>query len=167
MPQTSDTVYYKFKENQMRFHQLKEIYEHVMEINQALNDLYAYFLENTKDERTRIFIHYVIEKQTENILDIKRLISDESVGVLSTWIDEDIEHEVSECINSFKENSEVSITLVLDVTTQIRLQFNDWLNILKELMPTDTVKTHLESLIESQSLKSQQIMHAANRMGDM
>ena len=78
MPQTSDTVYYKFKENQMRFHQLKEIYEHVMEINQALNDLYAYFLENTKDERTRIFIHYVIEKQTENILDIKRLISDDN-----------------------------------------------------------------------------------------
>jgi hypothetical protein len=151
----------------MRFHQLKEIYEHVMEINQALNDLYSYFLENTKDERTRLFIHYVIEKQTENIQDIKRLISDESVGVLSTWLDEDIEHEVLESINSFKENSDVSVTLVLDMTTQLRVQLNDWLTIIKDLMPTDTVKTHLENLIESQSRKSQQIMHAANRMVDM
>ena len=77
----------------MRFHQLKDIYQHVTEINQELNDLYVHFLENTKDERTRIFLHYIIEKQAENILDIKRLVSDEAIGVLSTWIDEDIEHE--------------------------------------------------------------------------
>ena len=57
----------------MRYHQLKDIYQHVTEINQELNDLYVHFLENTKDERTRIFLHYIIEKQAENILDIKRV----------------------------------------------------------------------------------------------
>ena len=66
----------------MRYHQLKDIYQHVVEINQELNDLYAHFLENTKDERTRIFLHYIIEKQAENILDIQKLISDEAIGVL-------------------------------------------------------------------------------------
>lgn len=151
----------------MRYHQLKDIYQHVTEINQELNDLYVYFLENTKDERTRIFLHYIIEKQTENILDIKRLINDEAIGVLSTWIDEDIEHKVSESIISFKENSDVNITTVLDVTTQIRLELNDWLNIIKALMPSETVKTHLENLIELQSAKAQQIIHAANRMDDI
>lgn len=151
----------------MRYHQLKDIYQHVTEINQELNDLYVYFLENTKDERTRIFLHYIIEKQTENILDIKRLINDEAIGVLSTWIDEDIEHKVSESIISFKENSDVNITTVLDVTTQIRLELNDWLNIIKALMPSETVKTHLENLIGLQSAKAQQIIHAANRMDDI
>ncbi len=151
----------------MRYHQLKDIYQHVTEINQELNDLYVHFLENTKDERTRIFLHYIIEKQTENILDIKRLINDEAIGVLSTWIDEDIEHKVSESIISFKENSDVNITTVLDVTTQIRLELNDWLNIIKALMPSETVKTHLENLIELQSAKAQQIIHAANRMDDI
>jgi hypothetical protein len=47
----------------MRFHQLKEIYEHVIKINQELNSLYGYFLENSKDERTRIVLHYIIGKQ--------------------------------------------------------------------------------------------------------
>ncbi|MDO6487264.1 hypothetical protein Q4503_06100 [Colwellia sp. 6_MG-2023] len=151
----------------MRYHQLKEIYQHVMEINQELNGLYTHFLENTKDERTRIFLHYIIEKQAENILDIQKLISDEAIGVLSTWIDEDIEHKVSESIISFKENSDVNITTVLDVTTQIRVQLNEWLNVIKALMPSETVKTHLENLIELQSAKSQQIIHAANRMDDI
>jgi hypothetical protein len=151
----------------MRFHQLKDIYQHVTEINQELNDLYVHFLENTKDERTRIFLHYIIEKQAENILDIKRLVSDEVIGVLSTWIDEDIEHELSESISGFKENSNVNPTMVLDITTQIRLQLNHWLNMIKAIMPSETVKAHLENLIELQSLKSQQIIHAANRMDDI
>ena len=98
---------------------------------------------------------------------LKELISDEAIGVLSTWIDEDIEHKVSESIISFKENSDVNITTVLDITTQIRLQLNEWLTLIKALMPSETVKAHLENLIELQSAKSQQIIHAANRMDDI
>ncbi|MEH6384137.1 MAG: hypothetical protein V7780_05990 [Colwellia sp.] len=151
----------------MRFHQLKEIYEHVMEINQELNGLYSCFLENTKDERTRIFLHYVIEKQAENIQGIKKLISDESIGVLSTWLDEDIEHQISARINSFKAKPDVSIDIVLDMTTEIRFQLNDWLLLIKGLVSSETVKTHLENLIEFQQLKSQQLMHAVHRMDDI
>ncbi|XQW86844.1 hypothetical protein ACOYR1_09025 [Thalassotalea piscium] len=151
----------------MRYHQLKEIYEHVIEINQELNGLYDFFLENTKDERTRIFLHYIIDKQAENILDLKKLSSDESVSVLDTWIDEDIEHKLSELINSFKQNTEVSFDLVLSATTEVRIQLTDWLQIIKDLVGSETVKTHVENLIEFQTLKSQQLVHSAHRMDDI
>jgi len=151
----------------LRYHQLKEIYQHVTQINQELNDLYRHFLANTKDERTRIFLHYIIEKQAENIQSIKKLINDEAIGVLSTWLDEDIEHDISALINNFKEKPDVNIDTVLDMTTEIRGQLNDWLNIIKDLVTSETVKTHLENLIALQSLKSQQLMHAAHRMNDI
>ncbi|AZQ84877.1 hypothetical protein EKO29_13275 [Colwellia sp. Arc7-635] len=151
----------------MRYHQLKEIYQHVTQINQELNDLYRHFLDQTKDERTRIFLYYIIEKQTENILDIKNLIRDESIGVLSTWLDENIEHDISALIITFKEKTDVNIETMLDMTTQVREQLNDWLFTIKELVTGETVKTHLENLIQHQSLKSQQLMHAAHRMDDI
>ncbi|MGB2740099.1 MAG: hypothetical protein WBC60_06020 [Cognaticolwellia sp.] len=151
----------------MRYHQLKEIYEHVTQINLELNDLYRHFLEQTKDERTRIFLYYIIEKQAENILEIKHLIQDEAVGVLSTWLDEDIEHEISALILGFKDKQNIDIDTVLDMTTEVRTQLNDWLLIIKDLITGETVKSHLENLIELQSLKSKQLMHSAHRMADI
>lgn len=151
----------------MRYHQLKEIYQHVTQINQELNDLYRHFLDQTEDERTRIFLYYIIEKQTENILDIKNLIRDESVGVLSTWLDEDIEHDISALILTFKAGSDVNIETMLEMTTHVREQLNDWLFSIKELVTGETVKTHLENLIQHQSLKSKQLIHAAHRMDDI
>jgi hypothetical protein len=61
----------------------------------------------------------------------------------------------------------VSIDIVLDMTTEIRFQLNDWLLLIKGLVSSETVKTHLENLIEFQQLKSQQLMHAVHRMDDI
>lgn len=44
----------------MRYHQLSELFDHIVKLNGAMLDFYERSLDVAKQERTRIFLHYSI-----------------------------------------------------------------------------------------------------------
>ncbi|WDE02434.1 hypothetical protein [Thalassomonas actiniarum] len=151
----------------MRFHQLKEVYQHVIDINKELTCLYEYFLANITDERTRIFVHFVIQKQTDAISYLNGLIKTESKSVLDSWLDEDIENKSINYIRTLKQQPNVTIDDVLAISADINEKINSWLMIIIDVSTNQTVKEHIQNLIELQSSKYQQLLHSAHRMADI
>ncbi|WP_281557819.1 hypothetical protein [Thalassomonas sp. RHCl1] len=151
----------------MRFHQLKEVYQHVIDINKELTCLYEYFLANITDERTRIFVHFVIQKQTDAISYLNGLIKTESKSVLDSWLDEDIENKSISYIKTLKQQPNVTIDDVLAISADINEKINSWLMIIIDVSTNQTVKEHIQNLIELQSSKYQQLLHSAHRMDDI
>ena len=78
----------------MRFHQIKEIYQHIINVNKQFETLCEQLLIDTKDERIRMYIYFLLKKQHENNDYLTKLIKSESHKVIDSWVDEEIENEI-------------------------------------------------------------------------
>lgn len=151
----------------MRFHQIKEIYQHIKDINQEFETLCQQFLKKTKDERLRIFIHYLIDKKDSNNHYLDTLIQSESHKVADSWVDEEIEHGLEKKFIEYQQRTILSIDDILTINIEIIETINDWLLLIVDLSTNQTVKEHILDLIERQSQQSHKLVHSAHRMDDM
>ncbi|WDE08904.1 hypothetical protein SG34_029640 [Thalassomonas viridans] len=108
----------------MRLHQSKEVYQHVIAINKELSALYSCFLETVTDERTRIFLHFIEQKQADAISYLNGLIKAEPKSILDSWLDEEIEHKSIDYIKTLKQKPDVTIDDVLAISADINEKVN-------------------------------------------
>ncbi|TWX57642.1 hypothetical protein [Colwellia hornerae] len=151
----------------MRFHQIKEIYQHIKDVNREFETFCQQLLKKTKDERLRMFIHYLIDKQDGNNDYLDTLIKSESHKVTDSWVDEDIEHGLAKKFIEYKQQTILSIDEILAINIEIIETINDWLLLIVDLSTNQTVKEHILDLIERQSQQSHKLVHSAHRMDDM
>ncbi|MCI2282492.1 hypothetical protein L3081_02620 [Colwellia sp. MSW7] len=151
----------------MRFHQIKEIYQHVKDINKQFETFCEQLLLETKDERLRMFTHYIIDKLHENNTYLDKLIHSESHKVTDSWVDEEIEHNVEKQFLSLEQRTIHSVDDLLTINIDIIETINNWLLLVADVSTNNTVKEHINDLIERHSQQSHKLVHTVHRMDDM
>lgn len=151
----------------MRFHQIKEIYQHIKDINQQFETLCEQLLTETKDERLRMFIHFIIDKQHENNDYLNKLIKSESHKVTDSWVDEEIENKIAKQFIDYEQRTIFTVDDILTINIEIIETMNNWLLLIVDVSTNQTVKDHILDLIARQSQQSHQLVHSAHRMDDL
>ncbi|MFT7007540.1 MAG: hypothetical protein ACJAXJ_002065 [Colwellia sp.] len=151
----------------MRFHQIKEVYQHILNVNKRFETLCEQLLIETKDERIRMYIYFLLKKQHDNNDYLKNLIKSESHKVIDSWVDEEIENKITKNFIEYEQRKILTVDDILNINLEIIEIINNWLLIIVDVSTNQTVKEHMLDLIERQTQQSHQLVHSAHRMDDM
>jgi hypothetical protein len=79
----------------MRYHQLSEVFEHLITLNTATLAFYDRSLKVTEQERTRMFLHYLTDKQKARNQYLITSLMEAPIKMFEMWFDDDIDEQLS------------------------------------------------------------------------
>jgi hypothetical protein len=151
----------------MRYHQLSEVFEHLITLNTATLAFYERSLKVTEQERARMFLHYLSDKQKVRNQYLMTSLIEAPVKTFEMWFDDDIDEQLLVYIETLalppNANSEKITTVMLEVNEKIEM----WLRSILPLIINSYSKEYLQDLINDLHQKNQQIMHGLQRMNDV
>ncbi|MFT6900306.1 MAG: hypothetical protein ACJAXS_000468 [Colwellia sp.] len=151
----------------MRYHQLSEVFEHLITLNTATLAFYERSLKVTEQERARMFLHYLSDKQKVRNQYLMTLLIEAPIKTFEMWFDDDIDEQLLVYIETLAltpdANSQKITTVMLEVNEKIEM----WLRSILPLIINSYSKEYLQDLINDLHQKNQQIMHGLQRMNDV
>ncbi|MBA6265258.1 MAG: hypothetical protein V7780_06700 [Colwellia sp.] len=151
----------------MRYHQLSEVFKHLITLNTATLAFYERSLKVTEQERARMFLHYLSDKQKIRNQYLMTSLIEAPVKTFEMWFDDDIDEQLLVYIETLalppNANSEKITTVMLEVNEKIEM----WLRSILPLIINSYSKEYLQDLINDLHQKNQQIMHGLQRMNDV
>jgi hypothetical protein len=151
----------------MRYHQLSEVFEHLITLNTATLAFYERSLKVTEQERARMFLHYLSDKQKVRNQYLMTLFIEAPIKTFEMWFDDDIDEQLLVYIETLAltpdANSQKITTVMLEVNEKIEM----WLRSILPLIINSYSKEYLQDLINDLHQKNQQIMHGLQRMNDV
>jgi hypothetical protein len=151
----------------MRYHQLSEVFGHLVTLNVATLAFYERSLEVTKPERARIFLHYLIAKQKVRNEHLMASLADGPTKIFEMWFDNEIDLQLLDFIEKLAlepsaKNDEIRIVLV-DVNEKIEM----WLKSVSSAIINSDAREYILDLINYLSQTNEQIMHGFRTMDDV
>ncbi|MFT5756472.1 MAG: hypothetical protein ACI9LM_001190 [Alteromonadaceae bacterium] len=151
----------------MRYHQLSEVFEHLITLNTATLAFYERSLKVTEQERARMFLHYLADKQKVRNQYLMTTLIEAPIKIFEMWFDDDIDEQLLVYIEKLaldpNANSEKITAVMLEVNEKIEM----WLRSILPLILNSDSKEYLQDLINNLHQKNQQIMHGLQRMNDV
>jgi hypothetical protein len=136
-------------------------------LNTATLAFYERSLKVTEQERARMFLHYLSDKQKVRNQYLMTSLIEAPVKTFEMWFDDDIDEQLLVYIETLalppNANSEKITTVMLEVNEKIEM----WLRSILPLIINSYSKEYLQDLINDLHQKNQQIMHGLQRMNDV
>lgn len=151
----------------MRFQQLKEILEHLIESRSAMSQLYRRMASQADSPRAKMLLEYMVIHEKEVVDKLTNYLEDAPSRVLDTWF-ENVQGEdfVGRC-----QKVELPATMteqdVLGVALELENSLLDLLHDALEVASTPDVKSAIESLLQAERIRQQRFVHSTMRMDDM
>lgn len=150
----------------MRYHQLSEVFDHLVKLNGAILDFYERSLEVTKQERVRIFLHYLIDKQKFRKEHLINFLADGPVQIFDLWFYDELDTRLLVFIEKLAPAPDASTDEVLKILTEFNERIEIWLQIVLSTVTNEHANEYLQNLIDYLHHANQQVMHAVQRMDD-
>lgn len=151
----------------MRYHQLSEVFRHLVTLNIATLAFYERSLEVTKQERARMFLHYLIEKQKVRNEHLITSLADGPTKIFEMWFDDDIDLTLLVFIEKLaldpSANSDKTLIILMEVNEKIEI----WLKSISPLILNSHAKEYIQDLINYLHQENQQIMYGVQRMDEI
>ncbi|MBA6391222.1 hypothetical protein H4J38_10610 [Colwellia sp. BRX10-3] len=151
----------------MRYHQLSEVFEHLITLNTATLAFYERSLKVTEQERARMFLHYLTDKQKVRNQYLMTSLIEAPIKIFEMWFDDDIDEQLLVYIEKLalapNANSEKIIAVMLEINEKIEM----WLRSILPLIINNYSKEYIQDLINNLHQKNRQIMHGLQRMNDV
>ncbi|WP_026958163.1 MULTISPECIES: hypothetical protein [Aliagarivorans] len=152
----------------MRFQQLKELLDHFESDRRQLIKLYRHLENQADDERVRMLLSYLQQREHENCQQLKSSYSETPKDVLETWVDLRAENDIAEICSKVFLPANMHVEEVLAVAVELEGKTLELLNTgVLQLASMAHAKEYLENLLEHQQKREQQLVHSAHRMDDI
>lgn len=151
----------------MRFNQVHEVLDHLIYTSTSITEAYERLLDTVESERTRMLLHYLFDKETENITHLKDVKNRMAEKLLLTWIDEDIDHSLIDTIDHFKVEKSISTNELMAIVTNLQDKKIEWLNVIVNIIPNHQLQVQFNNITQYLVHKHQQLNVAVHRMDDM
>ncbi len=151
----------------MRYHQLREVFKYLYKLKMATLDYYERSLKVTKQERTRMVLHYLIDKQKTRNEHLMDSFLDDHDKILEIWFDDEIDPRLLIFIEKLEPDPDASSDKLLSVLIQINEKIEDWLNAVLLSVSNKHGEEYIQSVIDYLHHTNQQILHAVHRMDDV
>ena len=151
----------------MRYHQLSEVFEHLVKLNGATLSFYEKCLKVTKQERSRMFLHYLVDKQKFRKEHLIAFLADGPTKVFNMWFDDEIDTRLLAVIEKSVPNPDASTDVILTTLTEFNEKIEGWLQVVLSTVTNDQASQYIQNLIDYLHHANQQIMHAVHRMDDL
>jgi hypothetical protein len=136
-------------------------------LNTATLAFYERSLKVTEQERARMFLHYLSDKQKVRNQYLMTSLIEAPIKIFDMWFDDDIDEQLLVYIEKLAltpdANSEKITAVMLEVNEKIEM----WLRSILPLIINNYSKEYLLDLINNLHQKNQQIMHGLQRMNDV
>ncbi|ARD20471.1 MULTISPECIES: hypothetical protein [Shewanella] len=151
----------------MRFNQAFEVLDHLIDVYEAISMACERLLDETETERSRMLLHYLIQKQRENIQYIRDIKLRMPESLLNTWIDEDIEKSIISATKDIHVASNVKTHELMEHVDTLHENIIVWLNVTTNVIPNQDLLIQLQNITDSLNQRHRQLAQAVNRMDDM
>ncbi|MFT6266548.1 MAG: hypothetical protein ACJAWS_002711 [Oleiphilaceae bacterium] len=151
----------------MRYHQLSEVFGHLVTLNNATLAFYERSLKVAKKERARIFLHYLIDKQKVRNEHLVVLLADGPIKIFEMWFDDEIDLQLLVYIEKLALDPSASSDKILIILLEVNEKIEIWLKSIAPLVINSDAKEYIQDLIQYLHQKNQQIMHGVQRMDDV
>ncbi|MBY6187662.1 hypothetical protein KUV89_13645 [Marinobacter hydrocarbonoclasticus] len=151
----------------MRFQQLKEILDHLIESRSAMSQLYRRMTSQADSPRAKMLLEYMVIHEKEVVEKLANYQDEASPRVLDTWF----ENVQGEDFIVLCQKTELPATMteqdVLGLALDLENRLLDLLHAALEVAPTQDVKSAIESLLQAERVRQQRFVHSTMRMDDM
>ncbi|MBY5981294.1 hypothetical protein [Ferrimonas balearica] len=151
----------------MRFQQLKEILDHMIDSRSAMSQLYRRMTGQADSPRAKMLLEYMVIHEKEVIEKLSNYQDEASPRVLDTWF----ENVQGEDFTALCQKIELPATMteqdVLGMALDLENRLLDVLHAALEVAPTQDVKSAIESLLQAERVRQQRFVHSTMRMDDM
>ncbi|ADN74723.1 conserved hypothetical protein [Ferrimonas balearica DSM 9799] len=151
----------------MRFQQLKEILDHMIDSRSAMSQLYRRMTGQADSPRAKMLLEYMVIHEKEVIEKLSNYQDEASPRVLDTWF----ENVQGEDFTLLCQKIELPATMteqdVLGMALDLENRLLDVLHAALEVAPTQDVKSAIESLLQAERVRQQRFVHSTMRMDDM
>ncbi|WP_282166794.1 hypothetical protein [Shewanella japonica] len=151
----------------MRFNQAFEVLDHLIDVYEAISMACERLLDETETERSRMLLHYLIQKQRENIQYIRDIKLRMPESLLNIWIDEDIEKSIISATKDIHVASNVKTHELMQHVDTLHENIIVWLNVTTNVIPNQDLLIQLQNITDSLNQRHRQLAQAVNRMDDM
>ncbi|WP_119968094.1 hypothetical protein [Shewanella japonica] len=151
----------------MRFNQAFEVLDHLIDVYEAISMACERLLDETETERSRMLLHYLIQKQRENIQYIRDIKLRMPESLLNIWIDEDIEKSIISATKDIHVASNVKTHELMEHVDTLHEKIIVWLNVTTNVIPNQDLLIQLQNITDSLNQRHRQLAQAVNRMDDM
>tara|TARA_R110001583_G_scaffold65597_5_gene189482 strand:- start:211 stop:666 length:456 start_codon:yes stop_codon:yes gene_type:complete len=151
----------------MRYHQLSEVFVHLVTLNIATLAFYERSLEVTKKERGRIFLNYLIGKQKVRNEHLMTSLRDGPIKIYEMWFDDEIDLKLLAFIDTLALEPDISSDKMSMILIEVNEKIEVWLKSISPLILNSDAKEYLEDLINYLHKENQQIMYSVQRMDEM
>jgi len=151
----------------MRFQQLKEILDHMIDSRSAMSQLYRRMTGQADSPRAKMLLEYMVIHEKEVIEKLSNYQDEASPRVLDTWF----ENVQGEDFTALCLKIELPATMteqdVLGMALDLENRLLEVLHAALEVAPTQDVKSAIESLLQAERVRQQRFVHSTMRMDDM
>jgi hypothetical protein len=151
----------------MRYHQLGEVFGHLVTLNMATLDFYERSLEVTKQERARMFLHYLIAKQKVRNEHLMTSLADGPSKMFEMWFDDEIDLQLLDFIEKLALEPSAKSDKILIVLMEVNEKIETWLTSVSSAIINSDAREYIQDLVSYLSQTNQQIMHGFQRMDDV
>jgi DNA-binding transcriptional regulator YbjK len=151
----------------MRYHQLSEVFGHLVTLNMATLAFYERGLEVVKQERARMFLHYLIAKQKVKNEHLMASLADGSSKMFEMWFDNEIDEQLLDFIEKLTLEPTAKSDKILAVLMELNEKIEAWLTSVSSAIINSDAREYIQDLINYLSQTNQQIMHGLQRMDDV
>ncbi|MBY5992290.1 hypothetical protein [Ferrimonas balearica] len=151
----------------MRFQQLKEILEHLIDSREALGQLYRRMEHQADSPRAKMLLEYMVIHEKEVTEKLTAYLDEAPIKVLDTWF----ENVQGEDFVALCQQTALPATMteqdILGKALDLENRLLDLLHAALEVAPTQDVKSAIESLLQAERVRQQRFVHSTMRMDDM
>nr|WP_297350096.1 hypothetical protein [uncultured Glaciecola sp.] len=151
----------------MRYHQLSEVFGHLVTLNVATLAFYERGLEVVKQERARMFLHYLITKQKVKNDHLMASLADGPSKMFEMWFDDEIDLLLLDFIEKLTLEPDAKSDKILLVLMEVNEKVEAWLKSVSTAIINSDAREYIQDLVDYLSQTNQQIMHGLQRMDDV
>ncbi|MFQ3207166.1 MAG: hypothetical protein ACI9IT_001316 [Glaciecola sp.] len=151
----------------MRYHQLSEVFGHLVKLNVATLAFYERGLEVIKQERARMFLHYLITKQKVKNDHLMASLEDGPSKMFEMWFDDEIDLLLLDFIEKLTLDPDAKSDKILLVLMEVNEKIEAWLKSVSTAIINSDAREYIQDLIDYLSQANQQIIHGLQRMDDV
>jgi DNA-binding transcriptional regulator YbjK len=151
----------------MRYHQLSEVFGHLVTLNMATLAFYERSLKVTKQERARMFLHYLTAKQKVRNEHLMASLADGPTKMFEMWFDDEIDLQLLVFIERLALEPSAKSDKILIVLMEVNEKIEMWLKSVSSAIINSDAREYIQDLINYLSQTNQQIIHGFRRMDDV
>ncbi|USD37100.1 MULTISPECIES: hypothetical protein [Ferrimonas] len=151
----------------MRFKQMRELLEYVVECRMAMSKLYERLNNQADSSRVKLLLDYLKNHQIEVADKVSEYIDDAPQGVLDTWFKRlDYDDIVAEC-TAVTLNAGVDEHDVMNLALELDNKVLALLHLALEQSEHQETRQALESVLQAERIRQQRFVHSTLRMDDI